>query len=76
MEKLVSLKELRTRLTHYTKRVSNQGDSFLVLKKSKPVFKIVPVDEEVWETVIDFTAIDSKGVPLSKVKTIAAQLLA
>lgn len=75
MKKLVSLKELRTKLTEYTKRVSDRGDSFLVLKKSKPVFKIVPIDEDSWETVVDFTTINPKGVPLAKVKTIAAQLL-
>ena len=66
MFNLVPLKELRQKLTDYTKR-AEKGESFLVLRKSKPVFKIVPVEEETWETIIDFTQIDPKGVPLSKV---------
>ena len=75
MQNLVSLKDLRTKLTDYTKRVSEFGESFVILKKSKPVFKIVPVDQDSWETVIDFTDIDSKGVPMDKVKLAATELL-
>ena len=67
MNNLISLKDLRIKLTSYTKRVEEKGDSFLVLRKSKPVFKIVPVEDESWETVIDFTQIDPKGVPARKV---------
>lgn len=58
----VSLKELREHFPEYTAAVA-QGRSFTVLKRSKPVFKITPVaDEGEWETIIDFTEIDPRGV--------------
>ncbi|HEX9664352.1 MAG TPA: hypothetical protein VGA49_00870 [Patescibacteria group bacterium] len=63
MEKFVSLKNFRLKLTDYAKRIEKKGESFLVLKRSKAVFKVVPVEEENWETIIDFTQIDPKGVP-------------
>lgn len=75
MNNLVSLKDLRVKLTDYTKRVSEKGDSFIVLRKSKPVFKIVPIEEDSWETVIDFTEIDPHGVPVQKVKRALTELL-
>ncbi len=75
MNNLVSLKDLRTKLTNYTKLVSEKGASFIVLKKSKPVFKIVPIEEDSWETVVDFTAISNKGVSFADVKKAAAELL-
>ena len=43
--------------------------SFLVMKKSKPVFRLCPVDsedEELWEEVIDFTKIKKGGVPVDE----------
>lgn len=39
-----------------------KGKTFLVKRKSKPLFRIVPVQEEVWETVIDFTEVGRWGV--------------
>ena len=74
MNNLVSLKDLRIKLTDYTKRVSEYGDSFIVLKKSKPVFKIVPIEEDSWETVVDFTKIDANGVSFHDIKKAAAEL--
>jgi len=74
MNNLVSLKELRTKLSDYTKRVSEHGDSFIILKKSKHVFKIVPIEEDSWETVVDFTEIDKTGVSFENVKKAAALL--
>lgn len=45
-----------------------KGKSFLVVRKSKPVFKIVPPEmEEQWEAVADFTAIDKNGVSAKEV---------
>ncbi len=76
MNNLVSLKEFRTKLTDYTRLVSEKKNSFIVLKKSKPVFKIVPIEEDSWETVVDFTKIDKKGVSFDDVKKAAAELLA
>ena len=65
MNKIVGLKELRENVGLYAKRVKG-GDSFIVVKRSKPLFKISPVDEEdQWEIIIDFTKIKKGGVPLN-----------
>ncbi len=45
-----------------------KGESFIVVKQSKPLFRIGPVDEEEnWETLIDFTKIKKGGVPIDEV---------
>jgi hypothetical protein len=48
-----------------------KGQSFLVVRKSSPVFKMEPVDEwgdeGMWEQIIDFTKIKEGGVPASDV---------
>jgi prevent-host-death family protein len=63
---LVGLKELRENMEKYI-TATEKGRSFTVLRRSKPIFKIMPVDEwgdeGAWETVIDFTKIHPKGVP-------------
>lgn len=59
---IVGLKELREDMDKYIALV-DKGESFTVVRRSRPVFKIAPVDEESgWETVVDFTQIDKKGV--------------
>jgi len=66
MEKIIGLKELRENLPAYEKKIA-AGESFLVVKKSKPVFRISPIDrdnEELWEEVIDFTKIQKGGVAI------------
>ncbi len=64
-EKIIGVKELRENLEKYISQV-NKGDSFIVVKRSKPVFKITPLNEETdqWETVVDFTKIKKHGVCL------------
>lgn len=65
----VGLKELRTNLEKYVREVG-RGSSFTVMRRSKPVFRIAPIDEEgegAWETVVDFTKIDKRGVPADQV---------
>jgi len=64
---IVGLKELRENIDTYINKV-NKGKSFLVLRKSKPVFKISPADEaDIWEEVIDFTKIKSGGVSIDEI---------
>lgn len=59
---IVGLKELREDIEGYIAEVK-KGKSFIVVRRSKPVLKISsPDDEEVWERVIDFTAIHKNGV--------------
>lgn len=59
---IIGLKEFRQNADSFIQRI-NKGESFTVLKRSEPVFKLTPVDdEEMWETVIDFTDINKNGV--------------
>ncbi|KKW17727.1 MAG: hypothetical protein UY60_C0033G0002 [Parcubacteria group bacterium GW2011_GWB1_50_9] len=63
MEKLIGLKELRENVDRYVSEVK-KGKSFLVVRRSKPLFKILPPDEEeMWETVVDFTEYYKGGIP-------------
>lgn len=58
----ISLRQLREHFPEYIDAI-NQGESFTVMKRSKPVFRIGPVaDDGNWETIADFTTIDNKGV--------------
>ena len=47
-----------------------KGRSFVVVRKSKPVFRLEPLDEwgdeGVWEKVIDSTKIKKEGYPCEK----------
>lgn len=65
MNNLIGLKEFRENVESYTKKI-NQGQSFVVLKKSKPIFKISPIDEGDWEEVIDFTKIKKGGININE----------
>ncbi|MFA6253401.1 MAG: hypothetical protein WCV69_04010 [Patescibacteria group bacterium] len=61
---IIGLKELRQNMDSYISRVK-RGNSFVVMKKSQVIFKIVPFDqEESWETVIDFTKLKKGGVDI------------
>lgn len=62
-KKIVGLKELRENMETYIARVK-KGESITVVRRSTPIFRISPVDEEEsgWETVIDFTKINPRGV--------------
>ncbi len=61
--KTVGLKELRENMEKYISRV-DKGESITVLRRNQPIFRLTPVDEEEmgWETVIDFTEINPRGV--------------
>ena len=64
---IVGLKELRENMELYIKRVG-KGESITVMRRSTPIFNISPVDDESgWETVIDFTEINPRGVPAQDV---------
>lgn len=67
MENLIGLKELRENVDRYVSEVK-KGKSFLVMRRSKPLFKILsPDEEEMWESVVDFTKIRKGGVSLKEV---------
>jgi prevent-host-death family protein len=65
-EKIVGVKELRQNLQKYISRVG-RGESFIVVKRSRPVFKMTPTEEEgLWEPVIDFTKIKKGGISIKE----------
>ncbi len=67
MPNIIGLRELRENVGHYAKQVAN-GKTFVVVRQSKPLFKISPIDEEeTWETVIDFAKIKKGGVPVEDI---------
>ena len=67
---IIGLKELRENMDDYIFQI-NKGRSFVVVRKSKPVFKLSPLDEwgdgGIWETVIDFSKTKKGGVLIEKV---------
>lgn len=67
IKNIIGLKELRNNADKYIKQVK-RGRSFIVLRKSSPIFKISPVsdDTEVWEEVVDFTKIKRGGVSIKE----------
>jgi prevent-host-death family protein len=70
MTNVIGLKELRENTEQYISHVK-KGRSFLVVRRSKPIFRVSPVDEwgdeGVWETVVDFTKINKNGVHVDDV---------
>ncbi|OGG49160.1 hypothetical protein A2678_00845 [Candidatus Kaiserbacteria bacterium RIFCSPHIGHO2_01_FULL_53_31] len=65
MINIIGLKDLRENTEQYISRVK-RGKSFVVVRRSKPIFRVSPVDEwgdeGMWETVVDFTKINKGGV--------------
>lgn len=59
----MTLRNLRENMQEYAAKVQ-KGRTFIVFKKSQPLFKIVPLDEGRWEEVIDFTEIQRGGVDI------------
>lgn len=62
---IVGLKELRENIESYISEVK-KGKSFVVVRRSQPVFKISSPEDESgqWETVVDFTRIKKGGVAI------------
>ena len=60
----MGLKELRENMEKYASLIK-KGRSFIIVKRSKPLFKISSIDEDdkLWETVIDFTKLKKGGIP-------------
>lgn len=61
---ILGLKELRENMQKYAS-LAEKGQTFIVVKKTKPLFKISSFDEDegLWETVADFTKIRKGGIP-------------
>jgi antitoxin (DNA-binding transcriptional repressor) of toxin-antitoxin stability system len=74
---IIGLKELRENTEHYIRAVG-RGKSFSVVRRSRPIFTINPVDEDddqFWDTVIDFEKIKPGGVPAGEVATILDKMV-
>lgn len=67
LQSTISLKQLREQFPQVIDSIA-RGQSYTVMKRSKPVFQISPVaDEGQWQTIVDFTEIDKQGVPIEDV---------
>jgi antitoxin (DNA-binding transcriptional repressor) of toxin-antitoxin stability system len=62
----IGFRELRLDADSVILGVKN-GESYIVKRNSRPLFRIVPLEEEVWETVIDFTEVAPEGVEIDTV---------
>ena len=60
----MGLKELRQNVEKYVREIV-KGHSFIVVRRSRPLFRVVPLEEE-WEEVVDFTKIRKGGVNLKE----------
>ena len=65
MKNIVNLKNLRENVATYANRVQH-GESFVIIKRSKPLFKISPIEDDTWEVIIDFTKIQRGGVNIDE----------
>ncbi|MEK7660135.1 MAG: hypothetical protein AAB343_02935 [Patescibacteria group bacterium] len=74
---IIGLKELRENVEKYSSRVA-KGEQFIVMRRSRPLFKLSPVDpwgdEGAWETVADFGKISDGGVSAKKVISVLKKL--
>ena len=66
MQKLTTLNDLRQNMESYIQKI-RKGGSFVVYRRSEPVFRIGPAVEERWDEVIDFTKIQKGGVDIDAV---------
>ncbi len=67
-QKIVGLRELRENLPVYISAI-DRGASFTVVRRSKPIFNITPIDtdNEIWEAVADFSLIKKGGVNIKDI---------
>lgn len=67
MAKIIGLKEFRTDVSKIAREVA-RGGSFVVVKRSKPLFRIAPLEEDSqWEEVADFTKIKKGGINIKDI---------
>ena len=64
-EMIIALKEFRLNTQKYID-ASLQGHSFIVVKRSRPIFRIEPISEQ-WETIANFSTVSGGGISAKKV---------
>ena len=66
---IIGLRSLRENIEKYVVEVS-RGREFVVVRRSKPIFKLsspdVWGDRGTWETVLDFSKLRGGGIPARK----------
>jgi len=74
---IIGLKELRENVALYARKV-DKGESFVVCRRSRPLFRITGVDEDDdqkgWEKVIDFRKYREGGMPAGELLDILKSL--
>lgn len=67
METIVGLKEVREHIGRFVEG-TRKGRSFIVVRKSKPLFRLAPLREkaEQWEEAVDFSKIRKGGVDIKE----------
>lgn len=63
MRHVIGLNEFKSNISKYEKKVL-KGDSFYVVHKTKPVFKVTPAYEEKWEEFIDCTKVKNRKLDI------------
>lgn len=67
MEKIIGLKEFRSEVAKVATEVA-KGRSFVVVKRSKPLFRVAPLEQDFeWEEVADFTKIRKGGINIKDI---------
>ena len=68
MEHIIGLKEFREHVNVFARQVA-KGKTFVVVRRSRPLFKIAPLSDETepWEPIADFTKIKKGGVALHEI---------
>ena len=61
---IVALKDFRLNTQSYIDKVS-KGESFVVVKRSRPAFRLEPIAEQ-WETVADFSNLPGGGIKIDE----------
>ena len=56
----VAFSELRQNLTQVAEKVANEGEEVVVFKRSKPLFKIVPLDYQ-GPVAVEYDAAQERG---------------
>ena len=62
---IIGFKDLRLNADKYINAIA-RGKSFTVVRRSKPIFNITPIDEwgdeGKWETIVDFRDKNGRGI--------------
>lgn len=70
MNTIIGLKELRENTGRYI-AATQRGHTFTVVRRSLPIFKMIPVDEwgdeGKWESLVDFRKLKKNGILASEV---------